>query len=94
MIALLLLTLLGCGPVEITCDDLYGEVTGVGALLLTEEHPGWGEPACLTCHSIERMHRVNCTDMDGLELQSVRDLVEREGEASCAACHGDNGVDG
>jgi len=92
MIALLL-SLLGCAPVEITCEDLYGEVRGVGALLLTEEHAGWGHPDCFACHSVERMHRLNCSQMEGLDLASVREVVERDGIASCAACHGDNGVE-
>jgi hypothetical protein len=94
VIALLVVlwSLAGCGPVEVTCEDLYG-AQDLLDLRLTEEHSGWGEPRCFTCHSAERMHRLDCTAVGDLDLASVRDLVAEEGIASCAACHGDNGVD-
>lgn len=64
----------------------------VGGLVLTEaEHPtGWGEESCVDCHAYASLHRVACTP--DVDLDAVAEQVEEEGLASCATCHGDNGV--
>ena len=85
MSALLLLLWFGCGG-ECPGGDMASSEAG---LTVTEaEHPdGWGRAEC---HAYAPLHRVSCAE--AVDLAAVRAQVESEGTASCAACHGDNGV--
>ncbi len=83
-----------CAPYEIDCEDLFDVLDTDGGLTLTEvEHPvGWGEDRCFTCHSRERIHILNCTGLDEVDLAEVRAKVDEAGVDACAECHGENGV--
>jgi len=84
-----------CAELELGCDDLSGMLDGPGGITVThEEHPtGWGQTRCFTCHSVERIHVMNCTGLDEVDLAEIRAIVDDQGTASCASCHGDNGVE-
>jgi hypothetical protein len=63
-----------------------------GGLVVTEsEHPeAWGADECFACHGAATLHRYAC--VDDVDLEALRALVDDQGDASCASCHGDNGV--
>lgn len=88
---LLALVALAAGCAEDPCPR-GSMLESDGALLVTEaEHPtGWGQENCADCHAFDGLHRVACTP--DVDLDAVAAQVEAEGVASCAACHGDNGV--
>jgi hypothetical protein len=83
--------------VWLACADercpLGSMTASVGGLVVTEEeHPtGWNQGSCFSCHALAELHRTGCTE--GIDLGAVRTLVEEDGEASCQACHGTNGVE-
>ena len=62
-----------------------------GLQVLEDEHPAaWGDSVCAGCHSFDALHRQGCTpDVDFVVL---REIVDDEGESSCASCHGELGV--
>ena len=86
----------GCAELELElgCDDLSGMVDGAGGLTVTEEEhtTGWGQSRCQTCHSVEKIHVMNCSGLEDIDLAEIRAQVDDHGTDSCAACHGDNGV--
>ncbi len=88
------LLLASCQQAEFDCEGLPDVVHGPAGLELVaeDEHPGWGEARCLSCHSAERMHVRNCTGIAEVDVAAIRTLVDEQGEAGCAGCHGDNGV--
>lgn len=96
--ALALIALLAaCG----SSGDLEGEDYGnllaspEGLIIVEEEHPtGWTRAQCFACHEIRNIHTVNRTHLpdEQIDLPAVRAIVREQGEASCALCHGDNGV--
>lgn len=88
LVALGLLT--ACGPVEPCANGSM--LDGAGGLALEqEEHAlGWGQADCWQCHNEAVLHRSGCTP--GVDLAAVQERVETEGLASCAECHGANGV--
>ena len=90
----LLLLLTACDPEPTSCDGLPDVIHGPAGLELVaaDHHPGWGQERCLSCHSIERMHLRNCTDIPEVDVAAIRDLVDDQGEDVCSTCHGDNGV--
>ncbi len=57
-------------------------------ILLTPKHGGdgsaWGVAQCNSCHVINKIHK---------EAPKIRDIVKAKGYATCAGCHGDNGVE-
>lgn len=61
-------------------------------LVVTEaEHPtGWGRTECSECHSHFVLHQDGCSE--GVDLAEVREIVLKDGDASCMSCHGDNGT--
>lgn len=85
---LLLVLLSACD--ECQRGDMLASEEG---LVVTEaEHPdGWGRSDCAGCHAFEALHRTSCAE--GVDLESIRARVDEEGDAACAACHGDNGVE-
>lgn len=73
-------------------EDLLSSPEGLR--LVEEQHEaGWGNDACLQCHSLESTHQVNCTSQPDLDLEAVREEAEEGTYEACASCHGDNGVD-
>lgn len=85
----LLLALLACQERD-PCPD-GSMLDGEEGLLVTEaEHgPGWGQVDCLACHAEAVLHRTGCTP--DVDLEAIQARVQAQGDASCAACHGENG---
>lgn len=84
-----------CGESATPAGEDYGNLLASPAELelVAEEHPsGWGRFDCFFCHPIRNLHWVNRTGIPNLDLASIRALVRNLGEASCASCHGSNGV--
>lgn len=92
--ALTLCMAVGCAP-EDPCADRGDMAAGDAGLDVTEtEHAaGWGSDQCLQCHALETTHRVNCTSIEELDLDGVREQAA-EGNDACRDCHGDNGIEG
>ena len=62
-----------------------------GLIVTKQEHPlGWGLAQCGACHVHTRLHRTQCTP--GVDLASIRETVDSEGDSSCVNCHGTNGI--
>ncbi len=91
---LLAVLLAACETYEVSCEDLPDPVHSPAGLQLVEEddHPGWGQDRCLSCHSVERMHLRNCSGIPEVDVAAIRAIVDEQGDASCVTCHGDNGV--
>lgn len=90
-----LVLVVGCGQDARPAAEDYGNLleSPAGLVLVAEEHPsGWSRADCFLCHLPDRLHRINRTGIPDLDLDFVRSVVRNQGEASCAACHGDNGV--
>jgi hypothetical protein len=83
-----------CGEPRVSCDDLPDIIRSPAGLELVpaDDHPGWGQERCMSCHSQERMHLRNCTGIPEVDVAAIRAIVDEQGEEACAACHGDNGV--
>jgi hypothetical protein len=101
------LLLLACGNDGGEESENYGDLLSSpgGLLVLEEEHPtGFGRPDCFACHEIRNMHVENrtslpdCDDVEDratepcIDLAEIQFFIRRDKEASCALCHGDNGV--
>jgi hypothetical protein len=89
--------LVACGGGAAPQSEDYGNLLASpgGLIVLEEEHlTGWMRTDCFGCHDVNNIHQVNRTGLpdDEIDLAGVRALVAAEGEASCAACHGTNGV--
>ena len=79
-----------------------------GLVLVEEEHPtGWMRPECFTCHEIRDMHTENRTGLPAcppvspppatpapgcIDLSSIQQTIQQQGESACTQCHGPNGV--
>jgi hypothetical protein len=96
---------LACGSDGTQETEDYGNLlqSPGGLVVLEEEHPtGWGRPDCQTCHERRNSHTENRTglaDCDAvpegtpcIDLAEIQDLIRRQGQQSCAQCHGHNGV--
>lgn len=91
------LFLAACGSDAGPQSENYGNllVSPDGLVIVEEEHPtGWTRPDCFGCHNVNNIHQVNRTGLpdDDVDLPGVRAIVQSGGEASCAMCHGSNGV--
>ena len=83
-----------CGDANIPDGEDHGNIAAgdLGVVLTQTEHPlGWGEADCFLCHMTDNIHRTDRTGT-GVNLEAVRSLVEEQGLASCADCHGTNGL--
>jgi hypothetical protein len=92
---LALALLLGCGESGDAESENYGNLleSPGGLIVVREEHPsGWTRPDCFACHEVRNMHTVNRTGIPDLDLNEVQAVIDELGQASCAQCHGDNGV--
>ena len=92
-----LVLLAGCGSGGDPQSEDYGNLLASpeGLVLVAEEHPsGWTRSDCFGCHNVNNIHQVNRTGLPDAEvdLPGVRAIVRSGGEASCAMCHGSNGV--
>ena len=99
LVCLVLATVLlaGCGSEAGPQSENYGNILNSpdGLVLVESEHPtGWTRPDCFGCHNVNNIHTVNRTGLpnDVADLAGVRAIVQNQGLASCAQCHGDNGV--
>jgi hypothetical protein len=104
LVCLASVALTGCGSDGPMDSADYGNLLNspAGLILVAQEHPtGWGRPDCLVCHEVRNMHVVNRTGLPDctpavqdacIDLPGIRAIINSEGEASCAQCHGDNGV--
>jgi len=83
---LLACMLMMLSPVCLAIDTLDVSLEK-GQLLLTPKHGGdgsaWGKSNCETCHLSNYIHST---------ARSIRGIVRRKGQASCAGCHGQNGT--
>lgn len=60
-------------------------------ILTRDSHPdGWGLTECLVCHPVFKIH-LKTSDPD-LDLEKIREVVDRLGQNSCQYCHGTNGT--
>jgi hypothetical protein len=94
---LFLLSIAGCGSEAGPQSENYGNLLAspAGLVLVESEHPsGWTRPDCFACHNVNNIHQVNRTGLpdDQVDLAGIRAIVQNQGEASCASCHGNNGV--
>jgi hypothetical protein len=79
---------LGCGA---PCDEGGMIATPGGLVVVEDEHPeAWGDVECSSCHALEALHRVSCSE--GIDLEAVRAEVDSDGLESCASCHGSMGA--
>jgi len=89
--------LAACGSDAGPQSEDYGNLLASpgGLIVLEVEHPtGWTRPDCFGCHNVNNMHQVNRTGLpdDVVDLPAIREVIENQGESSCAFCHGTNGV--
>lgn len=83
-----------CGGAAVNEGENYGDLltSPAGLVLTQEEHEvGWGSAECTTCHNLENIHLVNRTTLN-IDIDAIHEQTLDEGIASCAACHGTNGV--
>lgn len=94
-LAFLAFYVLACGESATPRGEDYGNLLAspAGLELVADEHPsGWGRSDCFFCHPARNLHQVNRSGVPNLDLAAIRALVRNHGEASCASCHGTNGV--
>ena len=88
-LSVIALAFAGCAPP--ICDQGSMLDSELGLELTEDEHPeGWGHPDCFGCHAEAALHREGCTP--GVDYEALWEILELEGDLSCAECHGDNGV--
>lgn len=93
LLSLTLGTAMACGhndPGE-NHGDLFQTAEGL-SLTVAEHTPGWGRSDCFSCHLPKNIHVKNQTGYEGIDLDAINDQVQSQGEASCASCHGSNGL--
>lgn len=94
ILIILAMILLACGTDNTLGGEDHGNLatSDEGITLTQDEHPiGWGEADCFFCHNMENIHQTDRTGT-GLNLEGIRELTQDEGLASCATCHGTNGL--
>ncbi len=108
-VAAIALLLASCGSDGGMESEDYGNLLNspAGLIVVEQEHPtGYGRPDCLVCHELRNIHAVNRTGLPDctatpdeapsaacLDLAAIRAIVRDQKEASCAPCHGSNGVE-
>ena len=94
LMRVMLVPLGGCASWDLGCEDLPDLINSPAGLEIVaqDEHTGWGEARCFSCHSVELMHQRNCTDIQEVDVAAIRTMVAEQGTDSCRICHGDNGV--
>lgn len=59
--------------------------------ITTQNHPhGYGKSECFACHLPSNIHNVDRIGAPSFAI--AKTLVTQQGLASCAGCHGTNGV--
>lgn len=87
------LLLFSCENNKTTSED-YGDIMNspAGLTLTQGEHEqGWGKSECTLCHNLYNIHADDSAE--DFDMAAVRRQVEQQGVASCATCHGTNGVE-
>ena len=95
IITVFLTVLTACGEDAVITGEDHGNISAgeSGTILVQSEHEiGWGRTDCFECHNVENIHQTDRSGT-GLNLEAIRALTEDEGLASCATCHGTNGVE-
>ncbi|MBI1909474.1 MAG: hypothetical protein HYS22_04835 [Deltaproteobacteria bacterium] len=90
----LIVLLMACGGSPVNEGENYGNLlsTDQGLVLTEGEHEaGWGRSDCTLCHNLENIHRINRTGIP-IDIDAIHDQALSDGIASCATCHGTNGV--
>ena len=79
-----------CGDAADVAEDI--SVSPPEQYILTRDtHPdGWGLTECLLCHPLFKIH-LKTSDPE-LDLEKIREVVDRLGQNSCQFCHGTNGT--
>lgn len=87
--------LLGCTDPD-PCAGKRDLVASPAGLKLTRvEHGiGWGQAECFRCHTVFRIHLETCVEQSQVDVGAIDVQVDEEDPASCAPCHGANGVPG
>lgn len=83
-----------CGSANNIGGEDYGNIAAgpMGITLTQAEHPyGWSRADCYECHNDFNIHQEDRTGT-GINLDAIRTMTENQGLASCATCHGTNGV--
>jgi hypothetical protein len=84
----------GCGGGNDDGQDFGNLIDSAQGTQLTraEHSDGWGKRECFACHPVEEIHRTDRSGTGVLPLEDIRALVADRGLASCAPCHGTNGI--
>ncbi|MEW6441534.1 MAG: hypothetical protein AB1640_11430 [bacterium] len=83
----------GCGDPNDALSEDMEPVPQVQVVLTEQSHPeGWGLSECLLCHPVFQIHWS--TSDPAVDLEEIRETVDRLGPSSCALCHGANGAGG
>ena len=79
-----------CGDPNDIAEDIF--VESPEELILTQAtHPdGWGLTECVLCHPLFKIH-VKSSD-PRVDVEKIREVVDRLGQDSCVFCHGENGT--
>lgn len=94
VLGLSVLVFQACGDVNDIEEDIV--LTGCPgcptAVWLTEENhgEGWGMSDCFACHPVVRLHVATLNPY--MDLEQIREIVDRDGLDSCQTCHGGNGI--
>ena len=89
------LLLTACGGADTDTGENYGDLlnSSNGLVLTQEEHQaGWGRSECTLCHNLDNIHLEDRSTGVTIDLDAIHTQIEVEGLASCAACHGSNGI--
>lgn len=91
-VALLGLLIAGC-TID-PCEGKTDQLASPEGLVVTEnEHQaGWGSDSCLFCHPLDTTHAADCSEGLVFDMEAVREEAADGEFDTCAACHGDNGV--
>ncbi len=87
--------LLSCGGSAFNDGEDYGNLldSPEGLIVTEEEHVGgWEREDCTMCHNLENIHLVNRTGIP-IDIEAIHEEALEDGLASCAPCHGTNGVE-
>ena len=79
---------LGCGSEDPCAGTRDLGLSPAGLTLTAQEHPGWDQQECFTCHQTWNIHQQDC--MGGIDVDEVQERTDVQDTTSCVACHGAN----